>query len=267
MPSGMLRASSRMVRMISAPVMSAAKCMRLREVPPPWMVFSVPSSYLEKLTPRSLQPLDRVRGVAHQGLHQFGDVGEVAAAHDVEVVVVGRVLVALGGRLDAALGHHGVGIAVAQLGRHDAPWRPARGQDRRRGSGAAATDDEHVGLVPGSARFTCLGIHPAGGLDEIGDLVGDGVALGWSNLERAPALLLEVGVELQAFLALSRSEERDLIAGLLARNAFLAGGFDLLDQFLEFRVCRAWLTSHARPTLDAGFQSSSPMWGSISRST
>ena len=47
---------------------------------------------------------------------RLGHVGEVPAAHDVEVVIVGGVLATLGGGLDAALGHHGVGVAVAQLG-------------------------------------------------------------------------------------------------------------------------------------------------------
>ncbi len=38
--------------MISAPVMSAAQCIRLRQVPPPWSEASRPSAALENMQPR-----------------------------------------------------------------------------------------------------------------------------------------------------------------------------------------------------------------------
>ncbi len=66
------------------------------------------------------QPQDHFRGVAYQRLDQFGIVGEMAASHDVQVVLAGRVVL-LVGCLDAALRHHRIGIAVAQLGDHQDP--------------------------------------------------------------------------------------------------------------------------------------------------
>ena len=46
--------SSRRTRMISAPVTSRQACMRLRDVPPPWVVTMVPSASLSKRTPSRL---------------------------------------------------------------------------------------------------------------------------------------------------------------------------------------------------------------------
>ena len=66
---------------------------------------------------QALQPGDDLRRIAHQRLDQVGVVGKVTAAHHVQVVD-DRAVVGLVGGLDAALGHHGVGVAVAQLGDH-----------------------------------------------------------------------------------------------------------------------------------------------------
>ncbi len=71
---------------------------------------------------------------------------EVAAAHRVQIVDR-RGVVGLVRRLDAALRHHGVGVADAQLGHdHDLRARFVR-LDRRRSARAAAADDEHVDVI------------------------------------------------------------------------------------------------------------------------
>ena len=95
---------------------------------------------------QALQPLDDAGRVAHQRLDQVGVVAEVAAADDVQVVLGRRVGLLVGG-LDAALGHHGVGVAVAQLGDHQHLGAVLAGQQRRRRPRPAAADDQHVGVV------------------------------------------------------------------------------------------------------------------------
>ncbi len=212
------------------------------------------------------EPADGVGRILDQRFGEFRDVGEVAAAHDVEVVVIGRVLLALRSRLDAALRHHGVGVAVAQLGGDDDLGALLLGEDRGRGAGAAAADDQDVGFVGRVGKVDLLGRDPAGGLEHVGDLVRDRIALGRTDLEFAPPLFLEVGVELEAFLAFVEAQERHFLAAFLALDALGAGAFDLLDELFEFRCVGHLPPLRPDRTVEAGFQLSSDMAGSISRS-
>ena len=79
----------------------------------------------------------------------------------------------------------------------------------------------------GLARSILSGCDAAGGLEHVGDLVRDAVALGRTDLEFAPPLFLEVGVELEAFLALVEAQERDFFAFFLrsTRSARVASTF------------------------------------------
>ena len=65
--------------------------------------------------PQLLVPLDHQGSVLDQGLNELRFVGEVAAAHDVQVMD-GRRVLGFAGSLDATLGHHGVRVPEAQLG-------------------------------------------------------------------------------------------------------------------------------------------------------
>ena len=70
----------------------------------------------------------------------------MAPAHDIQVVAHRRVIL-LVRRLDAALGHHRVGVAVTQLGDHQhLGARLARHEGCRR-PGAAGTDDQDVSVI------------------------------------------------------------------------------------------------------------------------
>ena len=86
-----------------------------------------------------------------EGRHQIALIGEVAAADGIEIVVVGRIAF-LGRALDAALGHDGVGVAVAQLGGDDDLAAALRRHDRSRGAGPAAAEDQDVGVEIDLAR-------------------------------------------------------------------------------------------------------------------
>jgi hypothetical protein len=142
------------------------------------------------------QPLDHVRRLGHQGLDEGGLVLEMPAADHVEVVDAGRVLVALGGGLDAALGHHGVGVAVAELGGQDHLGALLLGEQGGRAAGAAAADDEHVRLVLDLGQVDLRGVDAALRLEQVHHLVGDVVALGRAHLDLAAPFVLGVGMEL-----------------------------------------------------------------------
>ena len=195
-------------------------------------------AYLVKLTRRDARATDGVGCVFDQGLGQLGHVGEVAAAHNVQVVVVGRVLLALGRRLDAALGHHGVGVAVAQLGGEDHLRALLLGQQRGRRSGTAAADDQHVGLVGRRRQIDLVRRHAAARFDQVGEFVGDLVTLARTHRHRATAFFLEVGVEFQPLLALVEVQEGNLFAAFLALDPLGARLLDDLDPLFEFRGVR-----------------------------
>ncbi len=61
-----------------------------------------------------LVPLDDVGALLHEDLHEIGVVGEVAAAHDIQVVDCWAVVWAVRG-LDAALAHLGVRVPQPKL--------------------------------------------------------------------------------------------------------------------------------------------------------
>ena len=104
--------------------------MRLREVPPPCSTCMVPSSILSHMTPRFSSSRTTSGRVLGQHAHQFRLVLEMAAADGVEVMARRRIGARDGG-LHAAFGHHGVGVAHAQLGGDQRLDAVARGRDGR----------------------------------------------------------------------------------------------------------------------------------------
>ena len=87
-------------------------------------------------------------GVLGQNAHERRVVVEMAAAHGVEIMARWRIRARNGG-LHSAFGHHGIGVAHAQLGGDQRLHAFARGRDGGPASGAAAADDEKVGLIVG----------------------------------------------------------------------------------------------------------------------
>jgi hypothetical protein len=191
-----------------------------------------------------LEPLEDVRGLVHESLDEVRDVDEVAAAHDVEVVEVGRVLVPLGGALDAALRHHGVGVAVTKLGGDEDLGALFLGEKSRRGACAAAADDEDVGLHVDLGQVDHVGVDAGLGLEQVGVLVGKPVALAGPDGQGAPALFLDVGVEAEGGVTLVERHEGDLFALLLALHALRTGRLYLLDEFFQCFGVR-----HVKPLL------------------
>jgi hypothetical protein len=65
---------------------------------------------------QTLEPLKHGGGMGHQGINQLRDIGEVASADRIKVMVIRRIFPWLGGHLDTPFGHHRIGIAVSEFG-------------------------------------------------------------------------------------------------------------------------------------------------------
>ena len=152
--------------------------------------------------PQLLQPGQDLGRLEDQRLDQLGVVLEMAAAHGVQIMVVGGVLLGLGRRLDAALGHHGVGVAHAQLGGDDDLGPVLLGQERRGRARSAAADDQDVGLIIHAGEVQGVRVDPALGMQQADHLVGDPVTLVRADEDLRPSLLLVIGVVLQDRFAL-----------------------------------------------------------------
>ena len=76
--------------------------------------------------------------------------------------------------LDAALGHHGVGVTVPQLRADQYPVHRDPGfvgEDSGHGPGTSAPDDEDVDVVVDLGQIDLVGIKDREGLDEVHDLI------------------------------------------------------------------------------------------------
>ena len=123
-----------------------------------------------------VEPLDGLRRVADQLGQQLALGGEMAAAEGIEKVD-GRRIVGLVGRLDTALGHHGVGVADAQLGDDHGFGARAVGLDGSRGARAAAADDQHVNVVADIRKRNILCPNAAVRLQHFAQLMRDRLPL------------------------------------------------------------------------------------------
>ena len=93
-----------------------------------------------------IEPLDGVRRLHDQPLQKFRPCGKMSAAKSVQIMLDRRIIF-LVRRLDAALCHHGVGVADPKLG-DDHYIRPGFICLNSRGSAcAAAADHQHVHVI------------------------------------------------------------------------------------------------------------------------
>ena len=92
------------------------------------------------------QPTDGLRRLRDELVEKILLRGKMTAAVGVEEVLCGGVVGLVGG-LNAALGHHGVRVAHAELGDDQNLCTRVVGLDRRRRACAAAADDQNVGLI------------------------------------------------------------------------------------------------------------------------
>ena len=106
------------------------------------------------------QPADSLGRLVDQFVKKVLLRREMTAAESIQEVL-GRGVAGLVGSLDAAFGHHGVGIADAKLGHDHDPGAVVVCFDGSRSAGSAAADDQHIGLVVGMLQID-FGIQNAG---------------------------------------------------------------------------------------------------------
>ena len=189
---------------------------------------------LVELHAQLTEPADGLRGLGHQLLEEVLLSGKVAAAVGVQEVL-GRGVVGLVGGLDAALRHHGVGVAHAQLGHHHHLRAGGMGLDGRGGSRAAAADDQYVYIVGRGSQVHVLLRNAGVGLQQRRQLVGDLVALVGAGLQDLELVLPVVGmVGLQQLVLLLRGH-----AAGVQLDVLLSGGGYLLGRRLDH-----WIMIH-----------------------
>ena len=177
------------------------------------------------------QPLNSLRRVHDEFIQKILLRGKMTAAVGVEEVL-GRGIVRLVGSLNAALGHHGVRVAHAEL-RDDHDLR-ARiiGLNGCGAACAAAADDENVRLIVGLRQIKCLVQDTRFALQQLRQLQRDLLALIGAEAQLGELLGAVVGMEFlqQRFLFLRRHA-----AGVQLR-VFFAGRFHLADGGQHVRV-------------------------------
>ena len=117
----------------------------------------------------------------------------MTAAYGVYVVNGLRIVRPVGG-LSPGLCAHGIAVAQAQLGGQEDVGTVLLRQERGTGAGPAAANHQHVDVVVDSGEVHLVRVDPAVALEEIGDLIGGGVALVGANGQRAHLARHVVGV-------------------------------------------------------------------------
>ena len=192
---------------------------------------------LVKLYAQFVQPLYGAGAVVDQLLYQLGYIGVVTAAHYVQIVLGGRIAGLVGG-LYAALGHHGVGVAYAQLGHYHHVRAGVVGLYGRRGTGSAAAYHQHVHVVVHLVQVDLQLGEPALALQEPEQLAGALFAGVGAHLDGLKAVLAIVGmVRLEQRVLLVRVHaagfERDVG---FARSLYLRHGGQHFGS--EVHICR-----------------------------
>ena len=188
---------------------------------------------LIKFHAQFIEPFDRAGRIVYQLLHQFGAIAEVAAAHYVQIVLRGGIA-GLIRRLNAALRHHGVGVANAQLG-HDHHVR-ARfiGFDRRGGARAAAADDQHIHIVIDLIQIDMHIQNAASAFQHFVQLDGRFFALVAAHADGGKAVVLIIGmIRFQKRILFFRRH-----AARLQRDVRFAGSLNL------FHGCEHFLSKY-----------------------
>ena len=174
------------------------------------------------------EPLDGLRRLGDELVEQILLRGKMAAAIGVEEVLRGGV-VRLVRRLNAALGHHRVRVAHAELRHEQDLCARIVSLDGRGAARAAAADDEHVGLIVGLRQVDVAARKAGLALEQGAQLQWDFFALVRADVERGELVVAIVGVEgLEQNVFLLRRH-----AAGIELDVFRAGGLCLLDGFLQ----------------------------------
>ena len=184
---------------------------------------------LVELHAQVVQPLDGFGSLGDQTVKQFGLCSKMAAAESVQIVDSGRI-VGLVGCLDAALCHHGVGVAQAELSDDHNLGTGIVSLDGCGSTGSAAADDEDIGVIIGVLQINFIGVHPGLGLQEGGKLGRNLLALVGADLQDRKFVLFIVGVVGLQEVVLFLSGHP---AGLKGR-IFRTGSLHLLHGFQHF---------------------------------
>ncbi len=156
--------------------------------------LKAPIGVLVQHHPQAFKPLDHLCCVGDEAINQLRNVLEVSPTHGIQVVVEGRILAHLFRCLDSPFCHHGVGIAVAELIGDDHLNPMFLGQECRCRTGTTATNDQYIRLIRNSGKIHGVGIDPALGLQEIHDLMVNGVALVGTNSNLPSGFVLIIGM-------------------------------------------------------------------------
>ena len=123
-----------------------------------------------KFNAEIIQPLNRLRSIAHKLCKQFSFCGIVPAAERIDKMDGGRI-VWLIRRLNTALCHHGIGIAHAQLCDNHG-FRAGIVRLNCRGSTcAAAADDKHIHIICHIGEINILRLDTAVRLQKLTQLM------------------------------------------------------------------------------------------------
>ena len=199
---------------------------------------------LVKFDAKTRKPLDGLRRVHDELAEKILLRGKMPAAVGVKEVLRGRIVRLVGG-LNAALRHHGVGVARAEL-RDEQDLRACLVRlNGRRAACAAAADDEHVRIVVRLGQARKLLSQTGAPLQQRCQLQRHLAALVRADAKLGELVFTVVRVE---------CPQQDLL--LLCRHAarvelciFLAACFHPLDGFQNFRIgihCFSLLTFRSR---------------------
>ena len=184
---------------------------------------------LVKFHAEVVKPFYSLGRIADELREQFALCRIVTAAESIDKMDSGRII-GLISRLNAALCHHRIGVAYAQLCDNH---RLCAGIIRlyRRGSTCAATaDDEYIDIICDIREVYILRLYAAVRLKHFAKLMRNSLALICTDSESCKFALLIVGM-------ISRKKRFFLIrchAGRLICDIFFSCGFDSGKRFLKF---------------------------------
>ena len=195
---------------------------------------------LVKFHAKLVQPENGVRSLGDELDEQLGLRGEVSAAERVEIVDR-RAVVRLVRRLNAALRHHGVGVADAQLGDDEHALAVLLRFERRRDPRAAAPDDEDVAVVIDPGEVDVRRRDPRTALEDRRELVRNGIAPVRADFQRFKFFFFIVRVvrDEEGVLFLRRHSLR------LEKEIGLARRLHLFYGLKHIKLCHTALPSHA----------------------
>ena len=158
-------------------------------------------SFLIEHNAQVVEPLDTYGSVVNQLINELGNILEVTAAHNVEVVLRGAI-VRLIGRLDTALCHHCVSVAVTELCNDHYVCAVLMSHNSRSRACSATADYEHVNIVVDLCKVDICGLNSGVRLKYLCKLERNALALIGADYELCELRLDMVGMIFKKHLIL-----------------------------------------------------------------